>query len=149
MSSWNLHNDPLILLCWTTDKYWLYWTLFFLCWIKTHLFFFFLVVRPTAVAVANVSTPRGESWVLMLLNIPLAGLGWSLPCDIWSVGCILVELCSVRLLVMPVFPLLPWYMVLTLKFIGGGIVSDTWEPGTPSNDGEGFGTRTRAHDTEG
>lgn len=24
-----------------------------------------------------------------------AGLGWSYPCDIWSVGCILVELCSV------------------------------------------------------
>ena len=52
------------------------------------------MVRPTAVVVANVSTPRGESRVLMLLNIPLAGLGWSLPCDIWSVGCILVELCS-------------------------------------------------------
>ncbi|KAF7029693.1 hypothetical protein CFC21_047309 [Triticum aestivum] len=24
----------------------------------------------------------------------ILGLGWSLPCDIWSVGCILVELCS-------------------------------------------------------
>jgi hypothetical protein len=23
------------------------------------------------------------------------GLGWTYPCDIWSVGCILVELCSV------------------------------------------------------
>ncbi|PWZ09327.1 Serine/threonine-protein kinase AFC3 [Zea mays] len=26
----------------------------------------------------------------------ILGLGWSFPCDIWSVGCILVELCSVR-----------------------------------------------------
>ncbi|CAK7332509.1 unnamed protein product [Dovyalis caffra] len=26
----------------------------------------------------------------------ILGLGWSYPCDIWSVGCILVELCSVR-----------------------------------------------------
>ena len=25
------------------------------------------------------------------------GLGWSYPCDIWSVGCILVELCTVCL----------------------------------------------------
>lgn len=25
----------------------------------------------------------------------LLGHGWSYPCDIWSVGCILVELCSV------------------------------------------------------
>uniref|UniRef100_A0A804NHF8 dual-specificity kinase n=1 Tax=Zea mays TaxID=4577 RepID=A0A804NHF8_MAIZE len=24
----------------------------------------------------------------------ILGLGWSFPCDIWSVGCILVELCS-------------------------------------------------------
>lgn len=24
-----------------------------------------------------------------------AGLGWSYPCDVWSVGCILVELCTV------------------------------------------------------
>lgn len=24
-----------------------------------------------------------------------AGLGWTYPCDLWSVGCILVELCAV------------------------------------------------------
>ncbi|KAI3907203.1 hypothetical protein MKX01_020561, partial [Papaver californicum] len=24
----------------------------------------------------------------------ILGLGWSYPCDIWSIGCILVELCS-------------------------------------------------------
>jgi dual-specificity kinase len=24
----------------------------------------------------------------------ILGLGWSYPCDIWSVGCILVELCT-------------------------------------------------------
>jgi len=28
-------------------------------------------------------------------GISSAGLGWNYPCDIWSVGCILVELCSV------------------------------------------------------
>lgn len=26
-----------------------------------------------------------------------AGLGWSYPCDLWSIGCILVELCSVSI----------------------------------------------------
>ncbi|VAI58051.1 unnamed protein product [Triticum turgidum subsp. durum] len=26
----------------------------------------------------------------------ILGLGWSYPCDIWSVGCILVELCTGR-----------------------------------------------------
>ena len=25
----------------------------------------------------------------------ILGLGWSYPCDVWSIGCILVELCSV------------------------------------------------------
>jgi hypothetical protein len=25
----------------------------------------------------------------------VAGLGWNYPCDLWSAGCILVELCSV------------------------------------------------------
>lgn len=30
--------------------------------------------------------------------IIISGLGWSYPCDMWSVGCILVELCSVSLL---------------------------------------------------
>lgn len=29
----------------------------------------------------------------MIFDYP--GLGWSYPCDVWSVGCILVELCSV------------------------------------------------------
>jgi serine/threonine protein kinase len=24
----------------------------------------------------------------------VSGLGWTYPCDLWSVGCILVELCS-------------------------------------------------------
>ncbi|TVU34320.1 hypothetical protein EJB05_16151 [Eragrostis curvula] len=33
----------------------------------------------------------------------ILGLGWSFPCDIWSIGCILVELCSVRSLLIPVF----------------------------------------------
>jgi dual-specificity kinase len=25
----------------------------------------------------------------------ILGLGWSYPCDVWSVGCIIVELCTV------------------------------------------------------
>uniref|UniRef100_K3XLL3 Protein kinase domain-containing protein n=1 Tax=Setaria italica TaxID=4555 RepID=K3XLL3_SETIT len=33
----------------------------------------------------------------------ILGLGWSFPCDIWSVGCILVELCSVRSLLTLLF----------------------------------------------
>lgn len=31
----------------------------------------------------------------MVLYTRHAGLGWTYPCDLWSVGCILVELCSV------------------------------------------------------
>lgn len=27
----------------------------------------------------------------------ITGLGWSYPCDIWSIGCIIVELCTVFL----------------------------------------------------
>uniref|UniRef100_A0A0D3EQQ6 Protein kinase domain-containing protein n=1 Tax=Oryza barthii TaxID=65489 RepID=A0A0D3EQQ6_9ORYZ len=30
----------------------------------------------------------------ILEYVPMTGLGWSFPCDLWSVGCILVELCS-------------------------------------------------------
>ncbi|WVZ69881.1 hypothetical protein U9M48_018602 [Paspalum notatum var. saurae] len=36
---------------------------------------------------------RAPEIILGKLVIP-KGLGWSFPCDIWSVGCILVELCS-------------------------------------------------------
>ncbi len=30
--------------------------------------------------------------ILFTLYLSIAGLGWSYPCDIWSVGCILLEL---------------------------------------------------------
>lgn len=35
--------------------------------------------------------------IVQMMNIVLftAGLGWNYPCDLWSVGCILIELCSV------------------------------------------------------
>jgi len=36
-------------------------------------------------------------WLSMTAWIFCSGLGWSYPCDIWSVGCILVELCMVRI----------------------------------------------------
>lgn len=36
--------------------------------------------------------------ILHILAFFNEGLGWSYPCDIWSVGCILVELCSVCLI---------------------------------------------------
>ncbi|AQK96370.1 Serine/threonine-protein kinase AFC3 [Zea mays] len=79
----------------------------------------------------------------------ILGLGWSFPCDIWSVGCILVELCSVRSLHTLYFSSTSLVIVfLTSHFLGGSIVSDTRESGTPSNDGEGFGTSTRGYDTE-
>ena len=35
---------------------------------------------------------ESDSVVIFLF---VSGLGWSYPCDIWSAGCILVELCSV------------------------------------------------------
>ncbi|KAI8559239.1 hypothetical protein RHMOL_Rhmol04G0157000 [Rhododendron molle] len=28
------------------------------------------------------------------METPYFGLGWTYPCDLWSIGCILVELCS-------------------------------------------------------
>ncbi|KAK3016366.1 hypothetical protein RJ639_005359 [Escallonia herrerae] len=34
----------------------------------------------------------------------ILGLGWSFPCDIWSIGCILVELCSVSPALVFFFP---------------------------------------------
>lgn len=41
-------------------------------------------------------------------NAFVLGLGWTYPCDIWSIGCILVELCSVcgfiPALILPVIP---------------------------------------------
>ncbi len=35
-----------------------------------------------------------ESWII-IYKCCVPGLGWTYPCDLWSVGCILVELCSV------------------------------------------------------
>ena len=45
------------------------------------------------------------------------GLGWSYPCDIWSVGCILVELCTVSLALWILFR--QFYPVL---FVSVGLV---------------------------
>jgi hypothetical protein len=39
-------------------------------------------------------------WLFMYSHMRLndvPGLGWSSPCDLWSVGCILIELCTVGL----------------------------------------------------
>ncbi|XP_020528374.1 serine/threonine-protein kinase AFC1 isoform X1 [Amborella trichopoda] len=32
--------------------------------------------------------------VILVCYVHLSGLGWSYPCDMWSVGCVLVELCT-------------------------------------------------------
>ena len=70
-----------------------------------------------------------------------AGLGWSYPCDIWSVGCILVELCTVRFLISSCqLFVIVWVMPLYSLFLhiigtGWGVVSNTWELGAPCNDG--------------
>jgi hypothetical protein len=65
-----------------------------------------IVVMLAILVVANGSFQLFQSFqslILMMLNISIAGLGWSFPCDIWSVGCILVELCSVRSLLTLLF----------------------------------------------
>lgn len=40
--------------------------------------------------------PQNCYWSADWLWSLFLGLGWTYPCDIWSVGCILVELCTVR-----------------------------------------------------
>ena len=53
----------------------------------------FLIVIGVLVCVSLSHSAVILIWVPVMLNY--AGLGWSYPCDVWSVGCILVELCSV------------------------------------------------------
>lgn len=43
----------------------------------------------------KITISHSFSVSLMALYTHFSGLGWSYPCDLWSVGCILVELCSV------------------------------------------------------
>lgn len=92
------------------------------------------------------------------------GLGWSYPCDIWSVGCILVELCTVWIWTLLLyFLVILWnhiciycYLLimcaLTVQlcnwFAGGGFISNPWEFGAPSNDGEGPWAPTSAYAEE-
>lgn len=73
-----------------------------------------------------------------------AGLGWNYPCDIWSVGCILVELCTVctsNALYLShcqtslcYVHLVGSYLVIYFH-IGWGLVPNSWEFGAPCNDG--------------
>jgi hypothetical protein len=78
------------------------------------------------------------------------GHGWSYPCDMWSVGCILVELCSVCVsfvlfISVPekgaclIESLASWF------FIGWDIIPDPWEFGTLGNDGESSRSCPKAH----
>lgn len=39
---------------------------------------------------------EGAEFCIDLRANCVSGLGWTYPCDLWSIGCILVELCSVR-----------------------------------------------------
>ena len=64
--------------------------------------------------ILNASSPIHAKWTIHLILfsqchellcfvfwsvlLSFLGLGWNYPCDLWSVGCILVELCSVSFL---------------------------------------------------
>lgn len=68
-------------------------TILFLLDTTVHLRLFLVChfVLVSACVQLDIST----RFALSLLTCVFPGLGWSYPCDLWSVGCILVELCSV------------------------------------------------------
>lgn len=82
-------------------------------------------------------------------SVGYIGLGWSYPCDIWSVGCILVELCTVSLKFFGSVDLLTTktgiYAYPRTSFIGWGIISNSWESRAPGNDGAGAWTIASAY----
>lgn len=99
---------------------------------------------------------HGKSWnnyQLCQLNscfwLYIVGLGWSYPCDIWSVGCILVELCTVC----PYFRKHPaeaplsilWNPDLGASIAGWSFVSDPRKFRALSHDGEGTWSITAAY----
>ena len=86
--------------------------------------------------------PFYEWWIFC------SGLGWSYPCDIWSVGCILVELCSVCISLILFVGILGmvhvWFNHWPL-FTGWDAVPDPRELGTSGNDGESSRSSSAAH----
>ena len=94
----------------------------------------FLCVCVCVARMSLLLVKKGYPAILSLLNClnaNYAGLGWTYPCDMWSIGCILVELCSVSLK----FLWLSWnvnHLIRNLdigswiKFLSGrSLVSDT------------------------
>lgn len=61
-----------------------------------HLKLSWVHISSCSIIVLPVAMPR--SLELHTVVLP-AGLGWNYPCDLWSVGCILVELCSVSTII--------------------------------------------------
>lgn len=113
-------------------------------------------------------------WVCIIIHkrCCFPGLGWTYPCDLWSVGCILVELCSVcnirRIIIWcPLlwFPLLRYLTrnaLLSAHLFGssylspGGwawdsgrcVVSNSWEFGASCYDGARPRPYTSTYDQE-
>lgn len=114
---------------------------------------------------------EGEWNLIRSALIP--GLGWTYPCDIWSVGCILVELCTVcdvefsatyftcfclppwllpssiflvwiSLILSKNIGALCWYCLLAMA--GWCVVPDSWKPGAFGYDGARPGSHSRSHD---
>lgn len=50
------------------------------------------------------------------IHAAFSGLGWSYPCDLWSVGCILVEFCLVSHPVIVLYVNIFKYMVARNAF---------------------------------
>jgi len=78
------------------------------------------------------------------------GLGWSYPCDIWSAGCILVELCTVCLSLskrLHLYLSILWFLFykMRLSITGRSFISDSWKFRTSCNDGKGTWIITTAH----
>jgi hypothetical protein len=117
-----------------------------------------------------------ESWII-IYKCCVPGLGWTYPCDLWSVGCILVELCSVCdichivaraklklhcLLLTSAHCLSHSKVTCTFFHInfrvcwssgidlaGRCLVSDTWEPGAFGDDGASAWAHSSTHGQKG
>lgn len=111
-----------------------------MCWCRQDWSLFHWVCM---MIIHNNQPSQLRSWFWLYI----VGLGWSHSCDIWSVGCILVELCTVCFAhwdsVHTFVNLLQFW--LSVLNVGRSFVSDSWKFRAPCHDGEGTWSTTNAY----